>query len=526
MIDADPRAQSYADAGLWGRVTLDALFKRNLARSPDRLALVDTADRATWNAGSPQRLTYRQADAAVTTIAARFQELGLKPGAIVGIELPNTVEVALTLLACQRAGLIPALMPLLWRTREIAMALEPLTPKALVTTTRAGDDAPADLLRYAAAELFSIRFVLAFGGNTPDGVMSIEDCLSPSPQREARPVTPAANPGDQPALITFRTTPAGHAAVLRSHNHCISSGLATVLEAHLEPGEVIAGAMLPASFASFATTIMPWLLTGGTLVLHQPFTPPVFVEALGGEQVSRAIVPGPLLGEIVPHLVPVIGASLKTLIALYTDARRAAHRTALPSPIDIVDVIALDEWGLVALRRQGGEPKSLPSGQIRQPTDGANGPALLETRLMPSGRLMLRGPMVPYDANAEDGFRATGITAGEIGGLLEIKDRADSVAFVGGLGVGTEEIEKLLLESEELDAVRVVAVSDPLFGERIEARVAPRVTAPVGNDGVIERIHARFDSAGVAPHKVPSRIVVDHMVRADPAAKLRTAGMR
>jgi non-ribosomal peptide synthetase component E (peptide arylation enzyme) len=522
MSSDDPNAARYAETGLWGRVTLDALFKRNLARAPDRPALVDAPDRDAWNGTPPRRLTYRQADMAISMLALRLQELGLKPGTVVGLQMPNVVEAPLAMLAALRVGLVPAVLPLLWRSREVARALEPLTPKALITIGRAGTDRPADMLRYAAAELFSVRYVLAFGTALPDGVVSIEDCVMPFVAREPRPVVPAANPADEPALITFRATAAGQTAVLRSHNHWVTAGLATVLEGRMEPGETIASAIIPASLGSLATGFLPWLLTGGTLVLAQPFDPSSFAAAVGAERAAHAVLPGPLLADIAPHLPTKPAEPLKSLIALFSDARRLAERTPCDVDIGVIDVACFDEWGVVARQRKGRLPQSIPSGALRQPMEGGSGPVLLETRFLASGRLVLRGPMVPYDPHGDDGFRTTGIVGAERDGCVFLERRADGVAYVGGLGVGTDEIETVLMESDEIDAVDVLAVPDPLFGERIEARVAPRSTAPGGEDAVIERLQARLAELDLAPHKVPSRIVVDHMVRSDPRATLRS----
>ena len=49
----------------------------------------------------------------ISAIASRLRRLGLHTDAIVGIQLPNTVESVLTLLGVLRAGMIAAPLPLL-----------------------------------------------------------------------------------------------------------------------------------------------------------------------------------------------------------------------------------------------------------------------------------------------------------------------------------------------------------------------------------------------------------------------------
>ena len=86
--------------------TLDSLFARTAARHPDALALCDPANKSRITGQSPLRLTYAQADRAVSALAAQFEAAGLPPGSVIAVQLPNTIEYALTLLGAWRAGLI------------------------------------------------------------------------------------------------------------------------------------------------------------------------------------------------------------------------------------------------------------------------------------------------------------------------------------------------------------------------------------------------------------------------------------
>ena len=73
--------------------TLDHMFRRVAARRPDALALVDPPNRESFTDGPPRRFTYAEADRIISAIASRLRDLGLQTDAIVGIQLPNTVEM-------------------------------------------------------------------------------------------------------------------------------------------------------------------------------------------------------------------------------------------------------------------------------------------------------------------------------------------------------------------------------------------------------------------------------------------------
>src|SRR5262245_11342376 len=88
--------------------TLDTLFKRILARQPDALALVDPLNKQRITGQPRKRLTYAQADRAISAISAHFIESGLPANSVIAVQLPGTVEFALTVLAAHRVGLVVA----------------------------------------------------------------------------------------------------------------------------------------------------------------------------------------------------------------------------------------------------------------------------------------------------------------------------------------------------------------------------------------------------------------------------------
>ena len=116
--------------------TLDGLFRRILARQPDAWALLDPLNKPRVTGQPPKRLTFAQADRAISALSAHFIEAGLPANSVVAIQLPNTVEFMLTVLAAHRAGLIVVNPP--FSLIEEARTLMPWLAKLL---TRAGKGA-------------------------------------------------------------------------------------------------------------------------------------------------------------------------------------------------------------------------------------------------------------------------------------------------------------------------------------------------------------------------------------------------
>src|SRR5258708_35875360 len=68
-----------------------------------------------------------------------------------------------------------------------------------------------------------------------------------------------------------------------------------MLEGQLAQDATVLGSILQGSFAGLALTVVPWLLRGGTLVLHQPFDPEVLAAQCAELGCDTFVLPGPLI---------------------------------------------------------------------------------------------------------------------------------------------------------------------------------------------------------------------------------------
>ena len=109
ILRGDKEETDVRPAGPSG-ATLDELFRRAGVQSADALALIDPPNRQDFTGHVPRHLTYAQADRAISALAAKLCRLGLQTDTVVAIQLPNTVESVITLLAVLRAGMIAVRM--------------------------------------------------------------------------------------------------------------------------------------------------------------------------------------------------------------------------------------------------------------------------------------------------------------------------------------------------------------------------------------------------------------------------------
>ena len=152
----------------------------------------------------------------------------LPTDAVVGIQLPSIVENFLVTLGVLRAEMIAAPLPLLWRRAEAVEALERIGAKALFTCGHVGAFNHADFALHLAAEVFSIRYVCAFGSNLPDGVVSFDDLMSADTSDSVSPIETErkSNASSHLAAVTFDTGEGGIVPVARNHAELLAGGLA------------------------------------------------------------------------------------------------------------------------------------------------------------------------------------------------------------------------------------------------------------------------------------------------------------
>jgi hypothetical protein len=378
--------------------TLDTLFQRTLARQPDAPALLDPANKQRVTGHAPGRLSYAEADRAIAALSAHFVESGLPTNSVIAIQLPNTIEFVLTVLAAHRAGLVVAVLPLLWRHAELVAALNRTAARAIVTMSRIDGIVYSDLAMNAAAEAFSIRHVCGFGGDLPEGMASLDDVLAREPGRTRSVI----QDGRKAALISFDVTAEGFRPVPRPHLSLIAGGLAISLESDVPQGATVMSAFAPMSFAGLASSLVVWLLSGGTLALHHPFDSEVLEEQIKEHCCGVLVAPAQLalrLGELdMAARLP----SLRNVIGLWRAPEQVASAEGWSaSNASMTDIYLFGEAGLFGARRgPDGLPVAIMPGPQGAPREIDGSSIAGDLLLTPKGTLGLRGPMVPVAAYA------------------------------------------------------------------------------------------------------------------------------
>ncbi len=486
-------------------VTIDDVFRRVALKNPQQLALIDAPNRAAFTDGAPRRLTFAQADRAVSALAGRLRDMGISTDAVIGIQLPNIVENALMILAVLRAGMIAAPLPLLWRRADAITALARIGAKALITCRQVGGINHCQSAMRVASEVFSIRYVCAFGDKLPDGVVPFGDLLTAEPREPLPPLDRERlnNASAHVGLITFESGDNGVVPVARNHLELLAGGLSVTLESKLAQGTHVLSTMAPSSFAGLSLTLMPWLLCAGTLSLHHPFDPQLFAQQQQIEACRTIILPGPVALQLAES-----GAfarnGMRTIIGAWRAPDRLAASAAWREPAAVlVDVSIFGEAGFIAARRlSDGRAAPMPLGPAAEPRGSTRGPLAAEAIRTAAGTLALRGPMVPRYA-FPPGIERSGLPHFKIDrfGLVDtgyacrvdaasnaliVTSPPAGLVSVGGYRFSLNELREAV---ERIDSgATLAAVPDPLIGQRL-----------VGNAERPEMVAAALTAVGVNP---------------------------
>src|SRR5262245_27845827 len=356
--------------------TLDDLFRRAGVRHPDALALADPPNRDGFTGGAPRTLSFAQADRAISAFAARLRRLGLQTDSVVALHLPNTVESVVAFLGVLRAGMIAVPMPLLWRQAEIVAALGHVCARAIVTCSRVGTFAHAEIAMLSAVELLSIRHVCGFGHDLPDGVVSLDDIFASDADMISGPARPGLAAAHV-AAITFDLDASGFVPIWRSHVELVAGGLEVFLETGVTMDAPLLSTIPITSFAGIALTLTLWLLCGGPCCLHHAFDRDAFAAQSHTGPDCTIVLPA----AAAPGLASAgLFSPKQTVVALWRAPERLANARTWTASSTLVDVASFGETGVLAARRgENGLPGPIPLGAVNSQHRAPGAPAVIET---------------------------------------------------------------------------------------------------------------------------------------------------
>jgi acyl-CoA synthetase (AMP-forming)/AMP-acid ligase II len=548
ILSSEALIEEYTQKGWWGTDTILDLFLKNARSTPDAIALVDPPNRLAWTSGDPQRLTYAAVDQASGRLAAGLQAAGLRKDDLIMVQLPNIVELGLIYLAAARIGAIISPLPVQFRTHELKSVMSIAKPKAFITTTNFSGFDHVAMVRGLQKDFSSLETVISLGDDLPQGVLSLTAMFNTPQAGEPPRADVSAN--DIFTICWTSGTETEPKGVPRSHNHWIWIAWASVDGCEFERGHSLLNPFPMINMAGIGGMFVPWLLTGGKLVMHQPFDLQVFLGQIVVEKINYTVAPPALLNMLLmrPDVLQKVDlSSIKNIGSgsaplspwMVTKWQEEYH-------IPVINIFGSNEGASFTSGMQ-----EFPDPALRAqyfPRFGVPGfkwasrvAAQMSTKLVVDDEVVsepgipaemaIKGPGIfPGYYNRpeltkkvfdKDGYFYTGDLfeiAGEPGNLNGYKfvGRAKDIIIRGGMNISAEEVESLLIGHPKVAEVVIVGYPDERLGEIACAVVVPKP----GQEVTLEEINALLKEKDVAIYKLPEKLVVVPTLPRNPVGKL------
>jgi acyl-CoA synthetase (AMP-forming)/AMP-acid ligase II len=439
-----------------------------------------------------ERLNWQQLDRRVDRLAWALRRAGVEHGDRVVTVLANCLELVDVYLACARLG-------------AVAVPLSPLLT-AVGLSTLLADAAPAALLYSAATEAATLA---AADGLPCVRIRSGDDYQAFVREDPPAPVHANVAPDDlYNIMYTSGTTglPKGIALTHRIRAH-YATLLANAWRMHGGSVALHTGALV---FNGAFVTLMPWLLLGGTYVVHAQFDAAAFVDTVERERVTHTmLVPSQLAAVLdLPGFDPARLSSLEVLVSLGAPLP-LAHKERLESvlPSRLHELYGLTEGFVTILDRADALKKR---GSVGTP------PPFFELRIVDQhgaqaaagevGEIAGRGPflMAGYYNKPEltaQALQGGWLMTGDLGyvdedGFLYLVDRKKDMIDSGGVKVYPRDIEEVIARHPDVAEAVVFGIPDEKWGETPVAAVQLRPGAKVEDEAlrawINERVGARY----------------------------------
>ncbi|MEY1661352.1 (2,3-dihydroxybenzoyl)adenylate synthase [Isoalcanivorax beigongshangi] len=498
------RAAHYRAQGYWIDQPLTAVLSDTAQRAPHADALIC----------GERRISYHQLQQAATRLAQWLTAEGLGPGDTALVQLPNVAEFYMVLFGLLQAGVAPVNALYSHRAFELNAFADQIRPRLIIGDRHHELFRTDDFLRARARQGEPAPCVLLL-----DAADAHHDLQRVLQQDHPAPVTPQPTAPDQVALFQLSGGSTGTPKLIpRTHNDYHYSVRASADICRLGPDtRYLCALPAPHNYSLSSPGALGVFHAGGCVVLAANPEPQRCFALIQRHRVTMAaLVPSAVAlwldaapsAQSLPslQLLQVGGASFAEALARQVPERLGCRLQQVFGMAEgLVNYTRLDDPDELVFRSQG-RPISAADEVRVLSADGepvADGEAgLLATRGPYTFCGYYRSPEHNRSVFDADGFYFSGdLVVRDSDGNLRVVGRVKDQINRGGEKVASEEIEHLLLRHPDVLQAALVAVPDPLLGEKSCAFIVsrnPRLSAP--------QLRRHLLQLGIAEYKLPDRI--------------------
>lgn len=507
--------REWAALGLYPDRTLFDLFRARVAEHPQQAAVI--CDDGTT--------TYAELYGAVLTFAEALHRAGVRPGDVVGSQLPNSWRSCVVDLAVAAIGAVVLPYPPGRGRRETLALLGRSRASATVTPVSWDGFDYAETLGSLRGELDALRSVFVTGGEYP-GCLAADPVMDRTNLVDADAPLPAwiiAGDADRPVRILVSSgSEAEPKMVLYSHN-ALAGGRGAFMSGIAGGAAPLRNLFLPPLGTSYGSlgSFITIACHGGTLILVSKFSPAAAARAVrehapthifGVPAVFQLMLGSAEFAEVETASVRAVvsgGSSIDAstieecirrfdcnFVNLYGSADGVNCYTDLDDPpVKVNTTVGRPDPRIARFRIIDGEGNDVAQGE--------------------HGEMICRGPLSPMCyVNAPEldaRYRTQGgwVRTGDLGfidddGYLNVVRRMKDIIIRGGKNISPVEVELLATRHAAVRAAICLGVPDPVLGERIGLIVVPEA----GTTPSLPELTAFLTGLGLEQGKLPERLLV------------------
>jgi 2,3-dihydroxybenzoate-AMP ligase len=521
-------ARRYRDRGYWQGITLSEMMAAAIRRHPAKAALVH----------GDVRVSYAELGESVDRLACGFVDAGIAPQDRVVVQLPNVPEFVYTYLALVRIGAIPVMALRAHRHAEVTHFLRASGAVAYVIPDAIRDFDYRAMAAEVAPACPALRMVIV-AGNPGPGQHALSALLEFAGGDATDLAGLCIDPSEVVTMLLSGGTTSMSKLIPRTHDdYVLNARMCSTIGGF--DGSTVLLAILPLghNYNLASPGMLGAFYHGGTVVLAPSGNAADVFGLVERERVTTIAAVVPLISAWLNAEEPA-RYDLTSLKVIQNGGARLAPelRSRLrdrfgctPQEIygtaeGLINMTRLDDADALLLHSSGSpvcddDEIIVVDDNGHEVADGVQG------ELLTRGPYTIRGYYNAPEKNREtftaDGFYRMGDIVRREGRYVFTEGRRKDLINRGGEKISCEEIENLIYGHPKVKVVTLVAMPDPVFGEKACAFVVPKPGQTLGFDELI----AYLREQKIAAFKLPERLEVVAELPLSPVGKILKRELR
>lgn len=524
-------SQQYKQQGVWEGLTICDMVQRTALARPDQVAVTQAG----------QSVTYAQLIDRSKRLAVGLHQQGLQPQDRVVMQLPNSIDFVVTYLALNWMGAIPVMALRAHRHAEVRHFIRASGATAYIVPGVVGNFDFRVMAQDVAPEFPQLRHVWVAAeplpGQTALQSLAQQDLPTSAIDQVLAGLRP--DPDQVATMLLSGGTTSMSKLIPRTHNdYVLNARLCGAATCFGPDTRFMAILPLAHNYNLASPGILATFYYGGTVVLSQGTSSEEIFQLIQDWRVTVVAAVVPLITNWLSsdthrqydlsslQVVQNGGARLPTELRLRLRDRLGCIPQEIYGTAEgLINMTRLDDSEDMLLHSSGAPVSDLDEIMVvddegHEVADGVPG------ELVTRGPYTIRGYYMAPEKNAEafmpGGWYRMGDIVRRQGRYVFTEGRRKDLINRGGEKISCDEVENLILTHPKVKSVALVAMPDPVFGEKACACVVTQA----GQTLAFEELVGYLKTLQIASFKLPERLVVMEAFPVSPVGKILKRELR